>query len=50
VLDELAATVEDWSHSVHVHHADAPPRPPAYRLRATGARRSQASSQMVSPG
>lgn len=50
VLDELAATVEDWSRSLHVHHADCPPRLPAYRLRAAGARRSQASSQMVSPG
>jgi sugar phosphate isomerase/epimerase len=50
VLDELAATVEDWSRSLNVHQADAPPRLPAYRLRAAVARRSQASSQMVSPG
>lgn len=52
VLDELAATVETWSRSLHVQHghADPQPRHPAYRLRATGARRSQASSQMVSPG
>ena len=52
VLDELAATAAGWSRSLHVHggHADSQPRLPAYRLRAAGARRSQASSQMVSPG
>lgn len=52
VLDELAATVEDWSRSLHVHHAhtDSQLRPPAYRLRTAESRRSQASSQMVSPG
>lgn len=51
MLDELVATTEDWSRSLHRHdsHADCRPRLPAYRLRP-GARRSQASSQMVSPG
>lgn len=52
VLDELAAVTAGWSRSLHLHtgHADNQPRLPAYRLRAAGARRSQASSQMVSPG
>ena len=52
VLHELAATSESWSRSLRLHdaHADSQPRLPAYRLQAAGARRSQASSQMVSPG
>lgn len=52
VLGELAATSDAWSRSFRLHeaHAATQPRLPAYRLRAAGARRSQASSQMVSPG
>lgn len=52
VLDEMAATAARWSASLQLHggHPNSQPRLPAYRLRAAGARRSQASSQMVSPG